>query len=429
MTRRREAILIVFSAVIAGAGTAAAAMTLGREVVSDTVGAVLTQLGAFGTVLWAITRWAPSASRLLLAPAAFITAIGCIEVYRIDRDLGRIQRWWLVIAAVVGATVLYLLRDRGVLVLRRFRNLFLFAAVGLLLLPLLPDGLALAGAEVNGSRLWVRLDLGERSISFQPGEAAKLLIVVFLASYLADRWRALAEMPRRLGALRMPEPRQLAPILMAFGIAVVVLVYQRDLGASLHLFVVFVVMLYLGTSRPSYLVAGGTMAAGGMYAAAATFSHVQVRVEAWLRPFDDYTGSGYQAAQAVFSLGNGGVFGTGLGYGSPHLVPAAATDYVFVAIVEELGLAGGLALVAGYALLVTAGFGIALRSTDRFRSLLAAGLTVTIAAQTFIILAGVLRILPLTGITLPFASYGGSSLLANMALIALLARISHEERA
>jgi cell division protein FtsW (lipid II flippase) len=216
---------------------------------------------------------------------------------------------------------------------------------------------------------------------------------------------------------------------MAFGIAVVVLVYQRDLGASLHLFVVFVVMLYLGTSRPSYLVAGGTMAAGGMYAAAATFSHVQVRVEAWLRPFDDYTGSGYQAAQAVFSLGNGGVFGTGLGYGSPHLVPAAATDYVFVAIVEELGLAGGLALVAGYALLVTAGFGIALRSTDRFRSLLAAGLTVTIAAQTFIILAGVLRILPLTGITLPFASYGGSSLLANMALIALLARISHEERA
>ncbi|MEX2322353.1 MAG: FtsW/RodA/SpoVE family cell cycle protein [Acidimicrobiia bacterium] len=429
MTRRRQAALIVFSAVIAGAGTAATAITLGREVVSDTIGAVLTQLGAFGAVLWAITRWAPSASRLLLAPAAFITAIGCIEIYRIDRDLGRIQRWWLVIAAVVGAAVLYLLRDRGVLVLRRFRNLFLFAAVGLLLLPLLPDGLPLAGAEVNGSRLWVRLDLGERSISFQPGEAAKLLIVVFLASYLADRWRALAEMPRRFRALRMPEPRQLAPILMAFGIAVVVLVYQRDLGASLHLFVVFVVMLYLGTSRPSYLVAGGTLAAGGMYAATTTFSHVQVRVEAWLRPFDDYTGSGYQAAQAVFSLGNGGVFGTGLGYGSPHLVPAAATDYVFVAIVEELGLAGGLAVVAAYALLVTAGFGIALRSTDRFRSLLAAGLTVTIAAQTFIILAGVLRILPLTGITLPFSSYGGSSLLSNMALIALLARISHEERA
>ncbi|HUG74520.1 MAG TPA: FtsW/RodA/SpoVE family cell cycle protein [Acidimicrobiia bacterium] len=429
MTRRREAILIAFSAAIAGVGTAATAITLGREVVSDTIGAVLTQLGAFGAVLWAITRWAPLASRLLLAPAAFITAIGCIEVYRIDRDLGRIQRWWLVVAAMVGAGVLFLLSKHGVLVLRRFRNLFLFAAVGLLLLPLLPDGLPLAGAEVNGSRLWVRLDLGDRSISFQPGEAAKLLIVVFLASFLADRWRALAEMPRRFGTLRMPEPRQLAPILMAFGIAVVVLVYQRDLGASLHLFVVFIVMLYLGTSRPSYLVAGGTLAAGGMYAAATTFSHVQVRVEAWLRPFDDYTGSGYQAAQGVFSLGNGGVFGTGLGYGSPHLVPAAATDYVFVAIVEELGLAGGLALVAAYALLVTAGFGIALRSADRFRSLLAAGLTVVIAAQTFIILAGVLRILPLTGITLPFASYGGSSLLANMALLALLARISHEERA
>lgn len=428
MTRRVEAALIAFSAVIAGAGTAIVATNLEREVISDTIGAVVAHGMAFGAMLLAIRLWAPSASRLLLAPVALITAVGCIEVYRIDRDLGRIQRWWLLIAALVGAAVLFALRRHGVLVLRRFRNIFLVAAVTMLLLPMLPSGLPLGGAEVNGSRLWLRLDLGNRSVSFQPGEVAKLLIVIFLASYLADRWRALAEMPRRFGPLRLPEPRQLVPILMAFGFAVVVLVYQRDLGASLHLFVVFIVMLFVGTGRPSYLVAGGVLASGGMAASASAFSHVQVRVEAWLRPFEDYTGSGYQAAQAVFSLGNGGVLGAGLGQGAPYLIPAAATDYVFVAIVEELGLAGGLAVLSAYALLISVGFGIALRSTDRFRSLLAAGLTITIAAQTFIILAGVLRMLPLTGITLPFASYGGSSLLANMALIALLARVSHEER-
>jgi cell division protein FtsW (lipid II flippase) len=217
-------------------------------------------------------------------------------------------------------------------------------------------------------------------------------------------------------------------VLIAFGVSFVVLLYQRDLGASLLIFLVFVLLIFVATARPTYLAAGGALAIGGAFAAASAFDHVATRVSAWLHPFEDFAGGGYQVAQSLFALADAGILGTGIGNGAPYLIPAAATDYVFVAITEETGLAGGLAALAAYAVLVAAGFGIALRAADRFRSLLAAGLTITLAVQTLLIVGGVLRFLPLTGITLPFASYGGSSLLANMVLVALLARVSHEER-
>ena len=426
MSERALWVLLLAAAAIVGGGTAVVAIATDRPLV-DAPAAAAAHLAAFGGLALAVRAWAPAATRLLLPSVALITAIGAVQVFRIDRDLGRLQRWWLLIAAAVGIGVLWLLRSRGVEVLRRFRYLFLAAALGLLLLPLLPSGWPLGGASVGGSRLWVRLDLGPRSLSFQPGEAAKLLLVAFLASYLFDRWRALAEMPRSLGPLQLPEPRQLVPVFLAFGVSTLVLVYQRDLGASLLLFVIFVLMLFVATSKPSYLGAAGVLAVSGAYAAAFAFDHVRLRVEAWLRPFDDYADTGYQAAQGLFSLANGGLLGAGLGNGAPYLVPAAATDYVFAAVVEETGLAGGLALLAALALLVAAGFGIAVRAADRFRSLLAAGLTIALAVQTLLILGGVLRLMPLTGLTLPFVSYGGSSLLANFALVALLARISHEE--
>lgn len=428
MSRRAEVALIVFAAAIVTAGTALVTLTADDRITIDTVAAGATHLAAFGGLLLAIRSWAPSASRLLLPPVAFVTALGSIEVFRIDRDLGRIQRWWLLLAAMIATGALYLLRKRGVELLRRFRYLFLAAALGLLISPLAPSSWPIGGATVNGSRLWVRLDLGDRSLSFQPGEAAKVLLVVFLASYLADRWQALAAMPRSVGPLRLPEPRQLLPVLIAFGVSLVVLAYQRDLGASLLLFLMFVLMLFVATDRPTYLVAGGTLAVGGAFAAATGFDHVAVRVEAWLRPFEDFAGGGYQVAQSIFALADAGMFGTGIGNGAPYLVPAAATDYVLVAITEEMGLAGGMATLAAYALLIAVGFGIALKAADRFRSLLAAGLAITLAVQTLLIVAGVLRILPLTGITLPFASYGGSALLSNLAIVALFARISHEER-
>jgi len=429
VTERAEATLITIAAAIAGFGVAIVSYTTDGSITIDAAAAFAVHLAAFTGIFVAIRWWAPSATRLLLAPVALITALGAIEVFRIDPDLGRLQRWWLVLGAAIAITILGLLRHRGVEVLRRFRYLFLAGALGLLLLPLAPTGWPIGGATVNGSRLWVRLHLGERSLSFQPGEGAKLLLVVFLASYLADTWRGLAEMPRSIGPLRLPEPRQLLPVVIAFGVSLLVLAYQRDLGASLLLFVVFMLMLFIATARPTYLVAGGLLAVGGALAAASAFDHVAVRVSAWLHPFSDFAGSGYQVSQGLFALSYAGVFGSGLGYGAPYLIPAAATDYIFVAIVEEMGLATGLAMLAAYGLVVAVGFGIALRAADRFRSLLAAGLTITLAVQTLLIVGGVIRLLPLTGITLPFASYGGSSLLANMVLIALLARVSHEERA
>lgn len=428
MTPRTEAGLLLAAAGLAGVGTALVTATAGDSITVDALAAFATILGAFGSLAFARRMWASQSTRLLLPPVAFLTAIGGIEVFRIDRDLGRLQRWWLVLAAALAIAVLGLLRRRGLEVLRRFRYLFLAGSLALLLLPLLPSSLPLGGATVNGSRLWVRLDFGDRTLSLQPGEAAKLLLVIFFASYLAERRQALRTIPRSLGPLRIPEPRQLVPILLAFAVSFAVLVYQRDLGASLLLFGVFVTMLFAATSRPTYLVAGGALAVAGSFSAFSAFSHVQARVDSWLRPFEDFASNGYQAAQGLFALADGGLTGTGIGNGLPYLIPAAATDFIFVAIAEELGLAGAVAVLAAFGLIVATGFGIALRAHDEFRSLLAAGLTLVLAIQTLLILAGVLRVLPLTGITLPFVSYGGSSLLANLMLVALLIRVSHEER-
>ena len=429
MTERTEAVLLLAATLLVGVGTAVVTLTNDEGITIDAYVAASVFLASFGGLLFAIKTWASRATRLLLPPVALLTALGLIEVFRLDRDLGRLQRYWLLLAAAIAIGVLRLLHGRGVEVLRRFRYLFLAAAFGFLLSPLLPSGLPIGGVTINGSRLWIRLELGQRTLSFQPGEAAKVLLVIFFASYLADRRRGLAEMPRSIGPIRLPEPRQLLPILLAFGVSFAVLVYQRDLGASVLLFGVFVVLLYVATDRPAYLIAGGMLISSGASAAQNVFPHVQGRVDAWLHPFDDFSGTGFQIAQGIFALGDAGLFGTGLGAGAPYLIPAAATDYIFVALVEETGLAGGFAIIAAFGLLFAVGFGIAIRSGDTFRSLLALGLTVTLALQMTLIVGGVLRLMPLTGITLPFVSYGGSSLLANFGIVALLARISHEERA
>lgn len=429
MSERTEAALLLAATLLVGVGTAVVTLTNDEGITIDAYVAASAFLASFGGLLFALKTWASRATRLLLPPVALLTALGLIEVFRLDRDLGRLQRYWLLLAAAIAIGVLRLLHGRGVEVLRRFRYLFLAAAFGFLLSPLLPSGLPVGGATINGSRLWIRLELGQRTLSFQPGEAAKVLLVIFFASYLADRRRGLAEMPRSIGPIRLPEPRQLLPILLAFGVSFAVLVYQRDLGASVLLFGVFVVLLYVATDRPAYLIAGGMLISSGASAAQNVFPHIQGRVDAWLHPFDNFSGTGFQIAQGIFALGDAGLFGTGLGAGAPYLIPAAATDYIFVALVEETGLAGGFAIITAFGLLFAVGFGIAIRSGDTFRSLLALGLTVTLALQMTLILGGVLRLMPLTGITLPFVSYGGSSLLANFGIVALLARISHEERA
>jgi cell division protein FtsW (lipid II flippase) len=323
----------------------------------------------------------------------------------------------------------YVLRNEGVAILRRFRYLFLLAAVLLLLLPLLPDAWPIHGATINGARLWVRLDVVDRTISFQPGELAKVFLTIFLASYLADRAGAMATSSHSIAGVQVPALRQFGPILFAAAAAFGVLVYQRDLGASLLIFLLFVGLIYIATGRVAYLVAGGALLMTGGIVAYQAFSHVQARIGSWLHPFDDYAGSGYQIAQSLFALGSGSLTGSGIGLGRPELIPAASTDFIFAAVGEELGLAGTVAVIAAFALLVAVGFGIAIRARDVFGKYLAGGLTLVLAVQAILIIGGVIRLLPVTGITLPFMSYGGSSLVANFVMIALLAMVSREEPA
>ena len=430
MTRTTEAALIVAAAILAAVGVAITEFTRGRWLDAQVAITLLVFLAAFGGVYLAVRTWAPGASSLLLPTAAFLTAIGFIEIYRIDGDLAAIQRWSMLVAAALAAGTLWLLRSSGVAVLNRYRYVLLAVGVALLLLPLLPDSWPVGGATVNGSRLWVRLEVPgiDRILSFQPGEIAKVLITIFLASYLAERADAMAVVDRRVGPVKVPEPRNFGPILVAAGVAFLILIYQRDLGASLLLFALFVTMLYMATARSFYVLAGGVLAIGAGLVAYASFDHVARRIEGWLDPFGNYTDAGYQTVQGLFAMGSGSLTGSGIGLGRPDLIPAATTDFIFAAVGEELGLAGSIAVLAGYALFVAAGFGIAIRSKDRFRKYLAGGLTAVVALQALIILAGVLRMFPITGLTLPFMSYGGSSLMANFLIVALLLRVSHEER-
>lgn len=430
MTRRAETGLIIASALLAAIGVAIVEFTRGNWLNAQVALTFLAFAMSFGAMQFAIARWATGASSLLLPIASFLTSVGFIEIYRIDSDLAALQRWSLLIAAVSGAVLLWVLRDSGCAVLRRYRYVILAIGVGFLLLPLLPDAWPIHGSTVNGSRLWVRIDVPgtSRVLSFQPGELAKVLITVFLASYLAERADAMSVVDRKIGPFKFPEPRHLGPVLIAAGAAFLVLVYQRDLGASLLLFGIFIGMLYIATGRSFYVFVGTVLAAIAAFAAYSAFDHVQRRIEAWIDPFGHYSDAGYQTVQGLFAMGSGALTGSGIGLGRPDLIPAATTDFIFAAVAEEMGLAGSLAVLAGFGLLVAAGFGVALRSRDRFRKYLAGGLTIVIGLQAIIILGGVLRLLPITGLTLPFMSYGGSSLLANMVIIALLLRVSHEER-
>jgi len=384
---------------------------------------------AFGTLYASVRVFASRATPLLIPPVVALVGLGFFEIYRLDPARAGLQRWWLLIAAASASLVLLLMARGGTQVLRIYRNMILILSVGLLLLPNLPSdwGFPLRGLEVNGSRLWVVLDIGQPLLQFQPAELAKLGMVIFFAAYLADHQKALREAHRSIGPIRLPEPRQLIPLLLAWGGSIFILVWQRDLGASLLLFAGFVLLLYAATGSVGYLLTGGLLTLSGAAAAAYMFDHVQRRIVAWLAPFEHYEDEGFQIAQGIFALGTGSLSGAGPGLGRPDLIPNASTDFIFAAVGEEIGFAGTVAVLAIYALVVSVGLGISFRSRDTFRKLLAAGLTFVMAVQTFLIIGGVLRIVPLTGITLPFMSYGGSALVGNLVLVALLLRISHEE--
>ncbi len=427
MSRNAEAALLAGAAVLAALGVSIVRAAGGDTPDAQTALTFLVVGLAFGSLHLAFRQWAPNASSYLLPLAALITAVGLVEIFRLDPRAATLQRWWLLIAAGFGIATLAVLGRFGTDLLLRYRYLFLTAALVTFMLPLLPSNWALGGVEVNGSRLWLQLRLFDTTIvRFQPAEFGKLLLVVFLASYLASRQPALVSMTRKVGPIVIPEPRQLFPLVVAWAASFIVLVYQRDLGASLLLLAVFASMLYAASGRVAYPLVGGGMFLAGTLAAAQMFDHVQRRFDAWLRPWDDFADTGFQIGQSLFALGSGSLTGSGLGLGRPDVIPSATTDFVFAAVAEETGLAGSVAIVAAYALLVAVGFGIALQARDPYRKLLAAGLTTVIGIQTILIVGGVIRLLPLTGIALPFMSYGGSALVANVIAVVVLARISHE---
>ena len=377
---------------------------------------LLAVLGLYLAAHLGVRRFAPRADATLLPIAAVLNGIGFVIVSRLDRDLARGQAVWIAIA--VGAFVLTLMVVPRVRNLERYKYTFLLLGIAALLVPLLPG----IGREINGARLWVRIG----PLNFQPGEVAKVLLVIFFAAYLIEKRELLSTSTRRIGRLALPDPKHLGPLLLAWGFSILVMVRQKDLGSSLLFFAVFAAMLYIATERASYLLVAFTLFVGGAVVAYQLFGHVQDRVDAWVDPWSIAQTKGFQIVQSMFALGSGGFAGTGLGLGSPQKIPNASTDFVFSAIGEELGLIGTVAVCILFLLFVGSGFRIAVSAERPFSKLFAAGLTTIIGVQTFVIVGGVTRVIPLTGVTLPFVSYGGSSLVANFVIVALLLRISDE---
>lgn len=361
-------------------------------------------------------RWAPEADPMLLPLAGLLNGLGYVMITRLNPTLAIQQAGWTAIG--IGAFILTLLLVSRARDLARYRYTAMVAGIVLLVMPLIPG----FGREINGSQIWV----GIGPLNFQPGEFAKIVLAVFFAGYLVEKRELLAMSTRRFGPVMLPEPKHLGPVLVAWGMSLMVMIYQTDLGSSLLFFALFIVMLWVATERVSYLVVGVSLFALGAYASWRVFSHVQQRVEIWIDPFADPYGKGFQIVQAAFALADGGLFGRGLGSTGNIKFPAKETDFIFVFIAQELGLLGAAVVIIAFVLIVGAGFRIAVRAENTFDKLLATGLSALIGLQAFIIMAGVTRLLPLTGVTLPFVSYGGSSLISNYIIVALLLRVSDE---
>lgn len=354
------------------------------------------------------------ADQFLLPIAGGLTAIGLVTVARLDPESLWRQTAWVVLGAGGAGVVLAVMSDPSWL--KRYK--YTWAVLGLAI----TAATIVLGRDPHGggASLWVSLG----PVTFQPGEVLKVLLVAFLAGYLDDKRELLSKASFRFGPLRLPPLPYLGPLVLMLGLTLGLLALQKDLGLALLLFGLFLAMLYVASSRLIYVWGGLASFAAGAYVIYHVFSYVQIRIRGWLDPWYDPTGGSYQMVQALLAIGNGRLLGTGLGQGQPTLVPAAVTDFPFAAIAEELGLAGAVAVIALYLILMYRGYRIALAAFDPFQQLLATGLTTVLALQVFVIIGGNIKLIPLTGITLPFISYGGSSLLINYTIVALLLAIS-----
>jgi len=414
--RNRELVNLVGVGVLTAVGFASVYIARQALVSSESLTYAALFLALY-LVAHLVARYAvPDADSYLLPMVALLSAIGLTMIYRLDPDDAFRQSLWIVIGVLLfGLTLLVLRRDYRIL--ESYKYLFGVGSLVLLALPALPG----IGQTINGARLWVKVG----PLQFQPGELAKIMLIVFLAGYLRDKREVLAQ-----GRLK-----DFGPLLLIWGAAMVVLVQTNDLGSGLLLFGIFLAMLYVATGRALYAAGGLVLFVVGAAAIYRVFPRVESRVSNWLDPWADANGAGYQSVQSLFSIGNGGFGGTGLGRGTftttegNPIIPFLNTDFIYSAIAQELGLVGSAGLLLVFMLFIARGMRVALVAGDGFSKLLAAGLTFGFALQTFIIVGGVLRVIPLTGITLPFVSYGGSSVVANFVLLAGLMLVSDRANA
>ena len=430
--RRRGAELFrLLIALVVGIG-AYAAVGLGVEgtIPPDIVGYGGWLAGLVVAAHVAVRLVAPYADPVLLPLVAALNGLGLAVIHRLDlayeaadkpnHTFATQQLTWMTLGVVLFIAAIVLLRDHRTL--QRFTYTSGLAGIALLLLPFLP----IIGSDKNGAKIWIYV----AGFSFQPGEVAKVLLVIAFSGYLVQHRDALALAGRRVLFIDLPRGRDLGPILAMFGISMMILVLQNDLGSSLLFFGLFLVMLYVATERPGWLLVGGLLFGAGALAAYTFVGNVQNRFNFWLHPMDYYDASpgSYQPVEAMFGMGWGGLIGRGFGEGLPDRITYAESDYIIAAIGEELGLTAVMAVILCYGLIVERALRIALISRDGFGKLLALGFASIVALQVFVVVGGVTGLIPLTGLTTPFLSYGGSSLVANWVIIALLVRISDHAR-
>lgn len=369
---------------------------------------------------------APWADQVILPAVVFVNGIGLAMILRLElADMSGANAWssllYTSLGAVVAALLVWFLRDHRWI--RKLTYTAMLVGLGLVALPLIPG----VGQEINGARIWVNV----AGFSMQPAEFAKIAFAIFFAGYLVTNRDTLALAGPRVLGLQLPRLRDLGPIIIIWAASLGVLVFERDLGTSLLFFGLFVAMLYLATQRFSWILIGLVLFAAGAVLATSIFPHVAARMDVWLHPFDADlydSGASYQIVQGTFAMAAGGLFGTGWGEGYPYLVPFAFSDFIYSSLGEELGLTGLLAILIAYLVIVQRGLRTAIAVRDGFGKLLAGGLAFVMALQLFVVVGGITRIIPLTGLTLPFMAQGGSSLLANWIVIALLLRISDNAR-
>jgi cell division protein FtsW (lipid II flippase) len=427
--RNRELLALVPASLLLTAGFAAIFIQENDVLsnVSLTYGAIFLGLCFAGHVFLRVTL--PYADPYIFPLVAVLACFGLVVIYRIDDTLAREQAQWFVFGLILFAATILLLRDLRVL--EQYRYTIAALGLALLLLPRVPG----IGQQVNGAYLGVKLG----PLSFQPAEFGKIAIIIFLAAYLRDTRQVLVQGSRRFLGITIPPLKHFGPLLVVWGAAMLMLVFIRDLGSSLMYFGGFLAVLYVATNRASFVVIGLALFGFGSWFMASTISHVQDRIDTWLDPFNPTylnrpVGGSYQIAQGLFAQADGGLFGTGLGAsllkgpGGENLIPLPSTDLIYAVITNEVGLFGAAAVVLTYLLFAERGFRVAVLAEDGFLKLLATGLTAVFAFQAFVIVGGVTRVIPLTGVTLPFVSYGGSSIVANFVLLGLLLMISQEAR-